>query len=146
MSPAAGFNVKALEARAKRDRWVSHLRRDLNAYGIRAPELVEEHQFLADRRFRFDFALPNLRMGIEIEGGVHADPADKIEAAGGMLFKREGKKSRHTTSDGYERDCTKYNLAQMDGWWVLRFTPRQIERGDAVTFVVLAILRRREGR
>lgn len=143
MKPHA-IDVKSLEAAAKRERWTAHLRRDMQAYGIRSPELVEEHQFHEERRFRFDFAIPTLRIGIEVEGGVDANPSDRIDAAGGMLFKREGKKSRHTTSEGYERDCVKYNLAQINGWWVLRFTPQQIERGDAVTFVVLAVMRRRE--
>ena len=32
------------------------------------------------------------------------------------------KKSMHTTLTGYETDCTKYNLCQIEGWKVLRYT------------------------
>lgn len=67
-------------------------------------ELEKEYKFLRDRRFRFDYAVPSLKIAFEYEG----------------IF---SKKSRHLTVTGYSRDVEKYNLAQAEGWVVIRATP-----------------------
>lgn len=64
---------------------------------------VEEYRFSKERKFRFDFAIPEKRIGIEFEGVM-------------------SKKSRHTTVSGYSKDSEKYNLAVKEGWRVLRYT------------------------
>lgn len=66
-------------------------------------DFVEEHVFSTTRNFRFDWALPYLKLAVEYEG----------------VF---SKKSRHTTVNGFTMDCEKYNLAQLEGWKVLRYT------------------------
>lgn len=66
-------------------------------------DFVTELQFSEGRRFRFDYAIPSLRIAIEFEGIM-------------------SEKSRHTTKTGFSKDCEKYNLAQIDGWLVLRYT------------------------
>lgn len=66
---------------------------------------VEELQFDDKRKFRFDWAIPSLRIGIEYEG----------------IFST---KSRHTTVNGFSEDCIKYNLAVCAGWQVLRYTAK----------------------
>ncbi|MBQ19137.1 MAG: hypothetical protein CMD31_00115 [Flavobacteriales bacterium] len=67
------------------------------------PEYVTELVFHPDRKFRFDWAIPSLKIAIEYEGVI-------------------SKKSRHTTMKGYSTDCEKYNLALVSGWKVLRDT------------------------
>jgi hypothetical protein len=67
------------------------------------PEYVTEHQFDDKRRFRFDWAIPDLKLAIEYEG----------------IF---SEKSGHTTVNGYTKDVKKYNLATIQGWKVLRYT------------------------
>ena len=67
------------------------------------PEYVTEHKFDEKRRFRFDWAIPSLKLAIEYEG----------------IF---SEKSGHTTITGYASDIEKYNLAQLQGWKVLRYT------------------------
>lgn len=62
-----------------------------------------EYRFHNKRRFRFDWAIPDLYIAIEYEG----------------LF---SDKSGHTTISGFSKDCDKYNLAQIQGWTVLRYT------------------------
>lgn len=62
-----------------------------------------EHRFHSTRKFRFDVAFPEHKIAIEYEGLV-------------------SEKSRHTTIEGYTNDCRKYNLAQIEGWKVLRYT------------------------
>lgn len=71
-----------------------------------------EHKFDDKRKFRFDWAIPSLRLGVEYEGLM-------------------SKKSRHTTPTGFTNDAEKYNLAQISGWRVLRYTAlnyKNIER------------------
>lgn len=69
------------------------------------PEYVEELKFHPVRKFRFDWAIPSLKIGIEYEGVI-------------------SKKSRHTTINGYTTDCVKYNLATTHGWKILRYTAK----------------------
>lgn len=66
-------------------------------------EFVCEHKFHDVRKFRLDIAIIDLKIGIEYEGII-------------------SEKSRHTAKIGYTNDCEKYNLAQLSGWRVLRYT------------------------
>lgn len=70
-------------------------------------ELVREYKFLDGRRFRFDFAIPSLKVAIEIEG-----------------------RGRHQTVAGYRNDCEKYNLAAFNAWVVFRFPATDIKRNN----------------
>jgi very-short-patch-repair endonuclease len=74
-----------------------------------------EYKFLPDRKFRFDLALPDLRIGIECDGG---------QFSGG-----------HRHNVAIERDYEKANLAQMNEWKILRFTNRQVLDGTAKKFL-----------
>ena len=71
-------------------------------------DFVTEHRFHSVRMFRFDIAIPDMRLAMEYEGLMSA-------------------KSGHTTIDGYVSDCEKYNLAQLAGWTVLRYTAKNYE-------------------
>ena len=68
-------------------------------------------------------------------------PARKVaaECEGGTWGASDGKKSRHTTGEGYRGDCEKYNQAQISGWIVLRFTVDQIRSGYAAMTVAIAL-------
>ena len=55
------------------------------------------------KRYRLDFAHPDSRTGVEIQGGVY-------------------NRGRHVTGSGYERDCRKYNLAYTSGWTIFLLT------------------------
>lgn len=66
-------------------------------------EFEEEYKFDEVRKFRFDWAIEEYRIAIEFEGIIT-------------------EKSRHTTIEGFSNDCIKYNLAQCNGWMVLRYT------------------------
>lgn len=75
------------------------------------PGCVAEHRFHPVRRWRFDFAWPEKKIALEIEGGAFI---------GG----------RHTRGAGYENDIEKYNEATLAGWTVLRATRGMVRRGD----------------
>jgi len=66
--------------------------------------LEDEFKFHVERKWRFDWCIPALKLAIEYNG----------------IFSN---KSRHTTVTGYTGDMEKLNAAQSDGWTVLQFTP-----------------------
>lgn len=68
---------------------------------LNGPPLEREHRFAPPRGWRFDFALPEDRVAIEIEGGVWT---------GG----------RHNRAKGFINDCEKSNAATALGWRVYR--------------------------
>lgn len=68
-----------------------------------------EYKFLEKRKFRFDIAIPELKIAIEFEGGVFS-------------------KGRHIRASGYIKDCQKYNLAVVNGWRLLRYTTADIKK------------------
>jgi very-short-patch-repair endonuclease len=85
------------------------------------PLPVREFRF-SKRRFRFDFAFPDRKVAVEIEGG-------------GWIY------GRHHRPKGYEMDLEKYNLAQYLGWKVFRFTPQMLENDpDGCVGMVLGAL------
>jgi len=65
---------------------------------------VREHRFSKTIGYRFDIAIPELKIAVEFEGGIFSGGA-------------------HTRGKGYAKDCRKYNLAELDFWSVLRYTP-----------------------
>ena len=85
-------------------------------------EFVREYKFHPTRKWRFDFALVKKKIGIECEGLTN--PALK---------------SRHTTNQGFEQDCEKYDEAAIYGWRVLRFTWNMIRSGTAIGMIKRAI-------
>ena len=65
--------------------------------------LEKEFRFSKERKFRFDFALPEFKIAVEYDG-------------------LNSEKSGHTTLTGFTKDTEKINLAISLGWKVLRFT------------------------
>jgi len=90
----------------------SSLERTFGTYWITLcqgfPEPVCEYRFTPPRKFKFDLAWPELKIAVELEGGVYS---------GG----------RHTRGKGFEGDCEKYNLAAEQGWLVLRYTTNMLK-------------------
>lgn len=70
-------------------------------------ECVKEFRFHPVRKWRFDYAIPEHKIALEVEGGVWT---------GG----------RHTSSVGFMKDMEKYNTATLMGWRVLRTTPDEL--------------------
>ena len=82
----------------------------MKALGLPIPE--KEYRFHPTRRFRFDYAFVANMLAVEIEGGIWIQ-------------------GRHTRGTGFMADMEKYNYASILRWWVLRFTPQQVEKGEA---------------
>lgn len=79
-----------------------------------------EYKFHDVRRWRFDFAFPELKLAVEVEGGTYTN-------------------GRHTRGSGYEKDLEKYNEAAKLGWKVLRYTTGQVTNGKAINEVAEVI-------
>lgn len=80
------------------------------------PEPVHEWPFHPVRKWKFDFAWPELMLALEVEGGTF----------------RGG---RHTRGMGYHNDLEKYNEATRLGWKVYRFDSMMVNDGSAAFFV-----------
>jgi very-short-patch-repair endonuclease len=79
--------------------------------------VYREFPFAPPRKWRFDFAFPEKKLAVEVEGGF-----------GG----------RHQRG-GFVTDMEKYNAAAKLGWMVLRFTTAMVVRGDAINEVLEAL-------
>lgn len=117
--------VAKLQKRAQREKWESLLAMHIRTWGLPDPE--REFVFARPRQWRFDFAWPEWKVAVEVEGVLHG--------AGG----------RHQRAAGYERDAEKYNAAALEGWRVLRFTPKQVKSGYAIRIVDQAVTKAARG-
>jgi len=73
------------------------------------PPAQREFFFHPDRRWRSDFAWPDHRLLVEIEGGTWLP-------GGG----------RHNRGAGFQTDCEKYLAAFELGYYLLRFTTKMV--------------------
>ena len=87
---------------------------------------VKEYLFHDKRKWRFDYAFPEYKIALEVEGGVHT--------AG-----------RHIRPRGFLGDMEKYNSAAVLGWLVLRTTPDQLRTLSTVEMIRGAINNRNNG-
>lgn len=95
---------------------------ELFQFQLRAHRLTFDRElpFHPQRKWRFDFAHVPARLAVEINGGAYS---------GG----------RHHTPAGSEKDWEKLNAAQLLGWKVLQYSPRQIKSGSAILEVLAAL-------
>ncbi|MNP27590.1 hypothetical protein D3C76_1205100 [compost metagenome] len=77
------------------------------------------------RDWRFDWAMPDHRIAVEIEGGGWT---------GG----------RHTRGKGFADDLLKYDAAMRLGWSVYRCDPAMVTSGQAIQTILL-LIKMREG-
>ena len=80
------------------------------------PKWEKEYRFKKPRRWRMDFAWPEHKVALEVEGGVFS---------GG----------RHTTGAGFTKDCEKYAHATLEGYRIIRVTTGQISTGQALEWI-----------
>jgi very-short-patch-repair endonuclease len=94
----------------------------LQILGVPTPE--REYHFARHqaRQWRFDFAWPERKIAVEVEGGTWTGGA-------------------HTRGAHFESDAEKYNAAAALGWRVLRFTTDMVDdwRGARQTAQLLGV-------
>jgi hypothetical protein len=86
-----------------------------------------EFKFSPTRRYRFDVAVPDRKLGFEINGGL-------------FIKGKSGFGGAHSLPTNILRDMEKRNLAGELGYRVFEWTPNQIKKGQH--FSTLEILRR----
>lgn len=86
---------------------------------------VKEYKFHPVRRWRFDYAIPEHKIALEVEGGVWTD-------------------GRHVRAEGFLGDMEKYNTATLMGWRVLRTTPDDLYKLATIRMIQSAINRDQE--
>ena len=69
-------------------------------------KIKKEYRFAPPHRWRFDYAFADLKIAIEIDGGVFTN-------------------GRHVRGAGFKKDMEKFNAAAVRGWLVLKFTPQE---------------------
>lgn len=84
------------------------------------PAPVPEYRFDPKRRWRADYAWPEHRVILEVEGGVWTN-------------------GRHTRGAGFLRDVAKYNRAAVLGYRLLRCTPRGLHDLETITMLAAAL-------
>ncbi len=89
---------------------------------IGLPVPVAEFKFWPERpRTAFDFAWPDKRVALEVEGIVYPKEKGDYRAGG-----------RHASVSGFKRDIDKYAQAFTMGWRVLRVLPEHVHNGQAL--------------
>lgn len=79
-------------------------------------ECIKELKFHSQRRWRFDYAIPEYKIAIEVEGGVWTQ-------------------GRHTRPQGFLGDVEKYNTATAMGWRLLRCTPDTLISRETIKLI-----------
>ncbi|WP_025820668.1 endonuclease domain-containing protein [Shewanella marina] len=101
---------------------------------LKLPVAEREFRFHPRRRWRFDFAWPELKLAVEVEGGIESHGKPRT-----INGKQVQLKSRHLTAKGFQEDCVKYNAAAVMGWKVLRFSGAMVRRGEAIEQIESAL-------
>ena len=84
------------------------------------PSPVQEHKFHPERKWRFDYAYPDKKVAIEIDGGTWNNGA-------------------HVRPIHYQSDCEKFNEAAILGWRVLKFIPQELNSMKTVDKIKKAL-------
>lgn len=92
------------------------------AYQLRLAgiDYKREYRAIVGRKYRFDFAVMDHKILIEIQGGIWGP--------GG-----------HSTGKGIMRDQEKLNLAQLNGWRIFQISSEHIKSGLGLKWIQQAI-------
>lgn len=88
------------------------------AMGIPAPEA--EYRFAPPRRWRFDYAWPQQKLALEVQGGLFVQ-------------------GRHSRGAALLKEHEKLNTAASMGWRIVYCTPKQAKDGSALEIVRISL-------
>lgn len=81
---------------------------------------VKEYKFHETRKWRFDYAIIEHKIAIEVEGGIYTN-------------------GRHTRGSGFLKDIEKYNTATCGGWRLIRTTPSKLMSVETLGYILKLI-------
>lgn len=84
------------------------------------PSPVPEFRFHPVRKFRWDWAWPEYRLALEVEGGVWSGGA-------------------HGRGTGIVRDMEKSSVGAAEGWRVIRVTPSKLMADETLDHITRAL-------
>lgn len=122
-SPSQG-KKRSKKAPQKQNNPCGVLVSQLKMAGLLSP--LTEHRFHSQRKWRFDLAWPELRLAVEVHGGVYSQ-------------------GRHVQGEGFTNDREKMNVAQQLGWMILEVTSGQVQSGQALSWIEQALARQETG-
>lgn len=111
--PNVGEETLALHLRASGIEFVREYRFGAEHVGL-GPKLRERLKAAGLSDWRADFALPEFKLLLEVEGGAWMA------------------KSRHTSGVGFAQDLEKYDSAMKLGWNIYRCSPEMVKAGRAI--------------
>ncbi|PHX05489.1 hypothetical protein [Vibrio splendidus] len=100
-------SIEKEQAKAKAKAAFIKLQARIQRNLIALPSYTAEHIFHPTRKWRLDYAWPDLKIGLEVHGGHHSN-------------------GRHVRGVGFAQDREKMNEAQLLGWIVLEVTTDNI--------------------
>ena len=106
---------------------------------LKVPEPIPEYKFHPVRKWRCDFAWPEYKLALDVEGGIYGRgkpcPSCGISRTGA-----------HSSVSGILRDIERGNAALLEGWIILRVLPEELEleNGKAFNLVEAAFKLRKE--
>jgi len=112
-SPKAKSKAKSKEQARK-------LTELVEGYLTKLPKYEKEIMFHPVRKWRFDYAWTDIKIALEIHGGVFTN-------------------GRHTRGKGFTEDKVKMNTAQLLGWIVIEATTAHVKNGQMLTWITEAI-------
>jgi len=105
---------KGMQKQNRRRRSSLEIEFELQMRADKIHEYVIEYMFHPVRKWRFDYAWPEIKFALEIEGGSWL------------------KTSGHTSGIGFLSDCEKYDEAMRLGWVVYRAHGDFVRSGRAI--------------
>ena len=99
--------------------WENILAAQIKAANVPKPKT--QFKFCETRRWKSDFAWPDRKIIVEVEGGIWVN-------------------GRHTRAIGFQKDCEKYNAAALLGYRVFRVTPQHVSNHYAIELIKSLIL------
>lgn len=108
-------DTRNLKNKEEKHEFITYIRLFLNI------DVWPEYYFTNERKFRIDFAIPDHKIAIEVDGGVWM------------------KKSGHNTGQGIIRDQEKTSLLSAYGWSVIRVIPKNLITEETLRLIEMCI-------
>lgn len=115
----AEYKARPARPRSPRVDYKAKFERDIALLGFPAP--VREVLFAHPRRWRFDFAYPELMIAVEYQGGNYNG------------------KGAHNSITGLQRDYEKFTEAALRGWTLILIDAKSVTTGQAVQWLERAL-------